>query len=136
MLEDRLTAIEQENREIRKVVTHRLNTLEQEIREIRQAVTQEEQDVKLDFPVIEQAERQQEQAEQDVKLDFRSFTCSLCSVTKPIDQREREREKGGKNQVYANSVLIIGLRNVARNLQIMEHLDMNAFVEVQFRYGD
>jgi len=48
----------------------------------------------------------------------------------------RERERENKNQVYANSMLIIGLRSVARSLEITEHLDMNAFVEVHFRYGD
>jgi len=91
MLEDRLTATEQEIREIRKVVTHRLNTLEKECqacREIRKAITQAEQDVKLDF---------------SVELDF---TCSLCSVTKPIDQRERKgKQKSSVCKQCANNRL-------------------------------
>jgi len=47
----------------------------------------------------------------------------------------REREKENKNQVYVNSVLISGLRNAANSLEIMEHLDMNVFVEVHFKDG-
>jgi len=58
-------------------VIQRLNTLEREIRKIRKAivVTQEAKPFP-EFPVIKQ-----EQAE---------FICTLCSVTKPIDQRERK----------------------------------------------
>jgi len=48
----------------------------------------------------------------------------------------REREWENKNQVYANSVLIIGLRSIARNLRMTERLDMNVFVEVHFKDGD
>jgi len=44
----------------------------------------------------------------------------------------RERERENKNQAYAKSVLIIGIRRVARNLRMMEHLNMNVFVEVHF----
>jgi len=48
----------------------------------------------------------------------------------------RERERENKHQVYANSVRIIGLRSVARHLRMMEHLNMNVFMEVHFRDGD
>jgi len=98
----RLNALEQEIREIRKTifVTHRLNALEQEIREIMKVVTQETKPFP-EFPVIKQEQTEQQQQE---------FICTLCSVTKPIYQREREMEN--KNQVYANSVLIIVLWNV------------------------
>jgi len=78
MLENRLNTLEKEIHEIKKVVNqacYRLNTLEKEYQEIRNSA--KEQDDKLDSSVIEQ--------QQHVKLDF---TCSLCSVNKPIDQRE------------------------------------------------
>jgi len=97
----------------------RLNTLEQEIREIRKArvVTQE---TKLfpEFPVITQ-EQTEQQVEQQLaaieQVEQEELNCTLCSVTKPVDQRERKREN--KNQVYATSVLTIGLMSVARNLR-------------------
>jgi len=94
-----------------------LNALEQEIREIRKAVTQETKPFPK-FPAIKQEQQQQvEQAErqQAIEQAEAEFNCTLCSVTKPINQRERERERErgkNKNQVYANSVLIIGLRSV------------------------
>jgi len=66
-----------------QVIIERLNALEQEIREIRKAivVTQETKPFP-EFPVIKQ-----EQAEQRQQAEF---VCTLCSVTKPIDQRERK----------------------------------------------
>jgi len=81
-------------------VVRRLNTLEQEICEIRKAVTQE---YVPEFPVIkQQQQRQQEQAEQA------EFICILCSVTKPIDQRERKgKQKSSVCKQCANNELII-----------------------------
>jgi len=101
------------NLQTQQVVIQRLNTLEQEIREIRKAVTQETIPFP-EFPVIMQ-EQQVEQAEQA------EFNCTLCCVTKPINQRER---KGKQKSSVCKRVLIIGLKS-----------DMNVFVEVHFRDG-
>jgi len=65
-------------------VIQRLNALEQEIREIRKAVTQKE--YFPEFPVI----KQEQQAEQQQQQQQQEFNCTLCSVTKPIDQKERK----------------------------------------------
>jgi len=129
------------SRQLQKLI-QRLNTLEQEIREIRKAivVTQKAKPFP-EFPAIKQ-EQQVEQAEQQQQVEQQlaaieqaeqeEFNCTLYSVTKPIDQRERK----GKQKSSVCSVLIIDLRSVARNLRMMEHLDMNVFVEVHFRYRD
>jgi len=69
---------------------------------------------------------------QEEEEEEEGFTCSSCSVTKPIGQR---RENENRNQVYVNSVLILGFRNAESSLEIMEHLDMNVFVEVHFKDG-
>jgi len=82
-----LTKLEKEITEIKKVVNqayHRLNALEQECKEIRNQEEAEQQ----------QQVEQEEEAEQQVTDHVCDFTCSSCSVTKPIDQRERERQKG------------------------------------------
>jgi len=108
----RLNSLKQEIREIRKaiVVTHRLNALEQEIREIRKTVTQEE--YFPEFPAIKQEEQQQveqrlaaiEQAEQQQQQT--ELNCTLCSVTKPIDQRERKgKQKSSVCKHCANNRL-------------------------------
>jgi len=88
MSEDRLTATEQEITEIKKVVNQdyrRLNSLEQECKEIRDQEEQEE---------VEQQQQphgsEQEEAEQQIKSEASDLTCSSCSATKPIDQRERK----------------------------------------------
>jgi len=74
-----------------QVVIQRLNALEQEIREIRNAVTQKTKPFP-EFPVIKQ-----EQAE---------FICTLCSVTKPINQRERNgKQKSSVCKQCANNRL-------------------------------
>jgi len=73
---------QQQVEQAEQVVIERLNTLEREIHEIRKAVTQE---YVPEFPVIKQQQQwQQEQAEQE------EFICTLCFVTKPIDERERK----------------------------------------------
>jgi len=73
-------SIQQQTQE---VVIQRLNALEQEIREIRKAVTQV---YVPKFPEIKQ-EQQIEQTEQQ------EFNCTLYSVTKPINQRERKAKQ-------------------------------------------
>jgi len=79
-------------------------------------------------------EDQEEPPESPQEEQQQEFICSSCSISKPVEQREREREN--KNQVFVNSVLIIDLRNVARSLEIMEHLCMNVFVGVHLKDGD
>jgi len=76
----------------------RLNTLEQEIREIREAkvVTQEAKPFP-EFPAIKQEEEQQ-QVEQAIEqaieqAEQEELNCTLCSVTKPIVQREKGKTK-------------------------------------------
>jgi len=72
--------------EVLQKLVQRLNTFEREIREIRKAivVSQEAKPFHFhEFPAIKQ-EQQVEQVEQE------ELNCTLCSVTKPIDQRERK----------------------------------------------
>jgi len=98
----RLITIE---KEIKKSTTLRLNTLDQEILEIRKVLNDKLGKPFPEFSVIQQEQEEEpvqqpdgseqqpadiERAEQDVKLDF---TCSSCSVTKPIDQREKRKTK-------------------------------------------
>jgi len=96
-----------------QVITQRLNALEQEIREIRKAivVTQETKSFP-EFPVIKQEQRQQaiEQAERQQAIEQaeqqQEFNCTLCSVTKPIDQRERKgKQKSSAYKQCANNRL-------------------------------
>jgi len=89
--------VTQEVLQIRRVVIQRLNALEQEIREIRKAVIQEE--YFPEFPAIKQVER-------DSKNKQEEFNCTLCSVTKPIDQRERKgKQKSSVCKHCANNRL-------------------------------
>jgi len=84
MSEDRLTAIEQDITKITKVVNqayYRLNTLEQECKEIKDQEEAEQQ---------QQVEQQPATIERADESEASDFTCSSCSVTKPIDQRERK----------------------------------------------
>jgi len=104
-----------------------LTRIEKECLELRKILIAQNQEE------VEQQQVEQEEAGQQQRRQEEGFTCSSCSVTKPIDQRERVKEN--KNQVFVNSVLITDLRNVANSLEIMEHLDMNVFVEVHFRDG-
>jgi len=81
-----------------QVLIQRLNALEQEIRGIRKAVTQETKPFP-EYPVIKQ-EQQVEQAEQE------EFNCTLCSVPKPVDQRERKgKQKSSVCKHCANNRL-------------------------------
>jgi len=79
----RLNTLEQEIREITKAifVTNKLNALEQEIREIRKAIVVTPETKPFpEFLIIQQEEQQQQE----------ELNCTLCSVTKHIDQRERK----------------------------------------------
>jgi len=71
-----------------------------------------------------QQQRQQEQEK---------FNCTLCSVTKPIDQKEREKgkQKSSACKQCANN----RLKERRQKSKNDEHLDMNVFVEVHFRDG-
>jgi len=103
--------VTQEVLQTQQVVIQRLNTLEQEIREIRKAiVVTQEANPFPEFPAIKQQQQVEQQLAAIEQAEQEEFNCTVCSFTKPIDQRERERERENKNQVYANSVLIIGLR--------------------------
>jgi len=82
------------SRQLQKLI-QRLNTLGREICEIRKAIVVT-QDAK---PFPESPEIKQERAEQQVEqaieqVEQEEFNCTLCSVTKPIDQRYR---KGKQN---------------------------------------
>jgi len=130
--------LEKEITEIKKVVNqayHRLNTLEQECKEIRDAEEaeqlqqpdgSEQEDAEQHPAAIERAELPSVvmvKPEQEATSDASDFTCSSCSVTKPIDQRERETRK-------------TKIKNAANSLKRMEHLNMNVFAEVHFRNGN
>jgi len=99
--------LEKEIAEIKKVVNqayHRLNALEQECKEIRNQAGQEEAEQQLQQP--DSSEREEE-AEQQVTGQVCDFTCSSCSVTKPIDQGERKgKQKSSVCKPCANNRLM------------------------------